>query len=369
MAKLKFYALVCRNMYALKRHQRTIPKEDLVIVINTRDKVFESEAMMYCLTEGIEYYITESNGTPSQGKNSVLDIFEKSDNDYMVLIDGDDFLTPHGVWTYKALANSEKPIDVVALKYQYGIQRENGYNPTVAMLKTPAERSPLLGCKDSTNPDTIHGNGTRCFLNSHEWWSLAIQGKLLETNSADKHSVKLNNVHTRWAIMCYAYIDKWETHLRLVFFSKKAIKGNRFDPNFHIGEDTLFYLSLKYQALQGNFVMKHLFDVLPTYVYDTRIAGVVAEERDKYGEPGTVDFGWYLWLKKLVEEYERYEMLGMMSSKTLPDVTVKTHNMPPQEAKVLIIDDESYYDIIWPEDYRPDTLGLVNYPNYRPIYM
>jgi hypothetical protein len=367
MKKVKFYALVCRNMHAVKRHQRTIPKEDLVIVINTLDEAFEELAVLYCLEEGIEYYVTESNGTPSQGKNSVLDLFEKSDNDYMVLVDGDDFLTPHGVWTYKEIANSYKPIDVLALKYQYGIQRENGYNYAIAYLGDPAERSALLGNKDPQNPDTIHGAGTRCFLNDHEWWYLALSGKLVEVNEADEHSVKFNDVHTRWATLCYHYIDNWETHLRLVMFSKKAVKGNRFDTNFHIGEDTLFYLMLKDLALKTDLVMKHHFDILPTYVYDTRVAGVVEEERNKYGEPGTVDFGWYLWLKKLVDEYERYNMMGMLSTEKLPDIKVKTP-YSEKENKHFVIDDESYYDVIWPEGYRPDTLGLVNYPNYRPVY-
>lgn len=368
MSNIKFYALCCRNMYALKRHQRTIPLEDLVIVINTLDKEFETDAKLYCLSEGIEYYITESDGGPSVGKNSVLDLFEASDYEYMVLIDGDDFITPHGYWTYKQLAQSRNKVDVVALRYQYGIHAETGYNPVVAGLGTPTHRSPLLGSKNTGNPDTVHGGGNRCFLHDHEWWERALLGKLFETNLADPHSLAINDVHTRWATLCYNYIDKWETHLRLVFFSKKAIKNNRFDVRFRIGEDTLFYLALKDQALKGNFEMRHLFDVMPTYVYDTRIDGLVVEEKDKYGEPGTVDFGWYLWLKKLVEEYENYVRMGMMHRTQLDHIQVKTPLRSKVEDKYIVRDDDSFYHIIWPEDYRPDTLGLVNYPNHRPIF-
>ena len=35
MAKLKYYALCSKNINAAKRHLARIPKEDLVIVINT----------------------------------------------------------------------------------------------------------------------------------------------------------------------------------------------------------------------------------------------------------------------------------------------------------------------------------------------
>ena len=36
----------------------------------------------------------------------------------MVQIDGDDYLTPHGVWLYKHLAESDSPPDAIALMNQ-----------------------------------------------------------------------------------------------------------------------------------------------------------------------------------------------------------------------------------------------------------
>ena len=76
MSGLRFYVLCCRNLKALKRHQRTIPLDQMTIVINTLDEEFEAEASQYCANEGIDYVITESNGTPAQGKNSVMDLFQ-----------------------------------------------------------------------------------------------------------------------------------------------------------------------------------------------------------------------------------------------------------------------------------------------------
>lgn len=361
MSKLKFYALVCRNMNAVKRHENTIPKEDLVIVINSIDEAFVVEAETYCVESGIEYYVTESDGGPSKGKNSVFDIFEASDNDYMVLIDGDDFITPHGVWTYKELAKNPEAPDVVALTYQYGIQRENGYNFVIAALPTPTERTPLLGVKDPLNSNAIHGGGTRCFLYDKFYWEKALAGKIIPVYEGDSHSAALNDVHKRWSNLCYKYISNWESHLRLVFFSKTAVKNNRFDLNFRVGEDTLLYLKLKRQALDGAITMKHLFDRYPTYVYDTRIGGIVWNEKDAYGKEHTQDYGWYLWLKKLVEEYERYESLGIMSETQLPELLVKTHSLEHIDTT------EEIFDVVWPEGYIPDTLNLVNYPGKKII--
>ena len=100
MAKLKYYALCCRNMHGTKRHLDYIPKEDLVIVLNSwsgakgedgdENAQYLVDAEAWCISESVEYYVTESDGTPSTGKNSVMELFRASDNDYMVLVDGDD---------------------------------------------------------------------------------------------------------------------------------------------------------------------------------------------------------------------------------------------------------------------------------------
>lgn len=368
MGKLKFYALVCRNLKSVMRHNRTIATEDLVIVINTEDTEFQEAAEQYCVDAGIEHYITVSDGGPSKGKNSVLELFEASDNDYMVLVDGDDYITPHGYWTYKELAKNDYPPDVLALEYQYGIYRESGYHPAVSLLSDVA-RCPTLGVADTDDPDKIHGFGTRVFFQDKPWWEHAVAGTLLPHVKGDTYSNRMSDVHQRWATHCYKYISNWESHLRLVWFSKKATTGNRFDTNFRVGEDTLFYLTLKKQALDGKFIMRHLFDRYPTYVYDTRINGIVQEERDAYGEPGTedeetliVDYGWYKWLKTLVEEYDKYEEQGIMSEQELPRITVKTHGAWHAG------EEPSKYDIEWPEDYHPDTGGLVNYPSTTKVY-
>ena len=116
---MQFYILTSTNYDALVRHfdskYSNIEKEDAVVVINTLNEKYSAQAEDFCKENNIEYYITESNGTPAKGKNSVLDIFLESNNNYCVMVDGDDFLTPHGVWMYKNLEVMDNPPDAICL--------------------------------------------------------------------------------------------------------------------------------------------------------------------------------------------------------------------------------------------------------------
>lgn len=348
MSSLKFYVLTCRNLFALKRHEKIIPKEDLCIIINTQNSTYEAEAVSYCQTAGIEYHVTASDGTAATGKNSFCDIFEASTNDYAVLIDGDDFITPHGVWTYKQVAAMPTPPDVVALEYQYAFYRAWGYTPII-----PAQVEDW----SIYDPDRVPAWGTRCFTKPKVWWEEALSGDLIKVgeNEPDDFAQTLHDIHKAWAIHCHKYINEWETHCRLVFFSKKAVNGFRFDNQYKVGEDTLMYFELKHAHMQGNLVMKHLFDRYPTYVYDTRIGGVVEEAKDENG----TDRGFVEWLTLLVQGYDELELAGKMHEEKLPELKVHTYTAPEDTFNA---DD---WDIIWPEGYRPDVMGLVNYPGKR----
>lgn len=369
MASLRFYVLCCRNMYALKRHQRTIPVDQMTIVINTLDESFEAEAAQYCANEGIDYVITESNGTPSKGKNSVLDLFEESSYDYFVLVDGDDFLTPHGVWTYNQLANASDPPDVVALEYQFGIWAETGYGGLLfnedELFDAP---NPTIGVSDKRNPDTVLGYPTRVFTHKYEWWQDALAGNLVTKQAKNPHSFSLSDVHSKWVNHCYRYISNWETHLRIVFFSRKSAQGFRYDPDFMVGEDTLMYLEYKHAWVNGNIKLRHLFDRYPTYVYDQRVGGVVEQAKDKNQNNEYVghEYGWFLWVKKLAEKYDELETAGKMHEDEVPKLNVRTYVWPNPDPNAPT-EDMSQYDIIWPDGYKPDVLNLVKYPGKQTV--
>ena len=342
MKTVKFYALCCRNLKALKRHQQYVSADDLAIVINTLDEEFKSIAVQHCVDNNLEHYVTESDGTPSTGKNSVFDLFAESDYDYMVLIDGDDFITPHGVWAYKQIANSEEAIDALALAYQYGIWPESGYDPSLSQLADTKEHvlNPYLGVKDKFDAASIPGYPSRCFLQTKKWWEDSKSGNTID--KFDEFSEKFSDVHKRWANLCFKYISNWETHLRLVMFSKKAVINHRHNTDFVCGEDTLLYLDLKDAHVNGSLKLKHLFDRYPTYVYDCRVDGIIRQEKDKVNpETGLYqpDYGWFHWLEKLADKYEEYETLGKMHEREI-----------------------DYVDLPIPEEYTPNVLNLVNYP-------
>jgi len=325
-------------MPATKRHANYIPKNDLVIILNSENPEYISEASAWCAQESIEYYVTESDGTASTGKNCFLDIFKNSSNDYAVLIDGDDFITPHGVWTYKQIAALETPPDVVALKNQYGIFRERGYSHNLTHEAVMSD--PFFAVQDRLNSDTILGVGARCFRMTKSWWTTALNGTNIPKTTSTE--VALSAVHERWAQHVYKYIDTWETHLRITWFSKKAANRGYFDNTLLVGEDTFKYLEFKDDHVNGRLSLVHYDDGYPTYVYDTRIDGVVQAVLDDDEEQGAL--GWLNWLTALTNKYDELESENRMHEVEMP-----------------------LLEISWPEGYRPDTAGLVNYP--RTLYI
>ena len=329
MAKLKYYVLCCRNMHGTKRHLDYIPKEDLVIVLNSWtdeggaigeiNTQYLIDAEAWCIAEGLEYYITPSDGTPSTGKNSVMALFRESDNDYMVLVDGDDFITPHGIWLYNEIAQSESPPDVIALEYQIGLLAQEDWR----------------GAPNKMNPVHIPAFAYRTFMHTHKWWQNTLAGTYIPV--FDEYSRRLNEAHTKVYSFAYEYIDNWEHHLRLTFYSKKAAAVEfTFDPNLIVGEDTMQYNNLKYAWSQGNIDLRHLHEIYPTYVYDQRLDGIVCYANRRDEDWGTID-----WMDKLSAEYDRIVSEGKAVKAKPPYV-----NLPE-----------------FPVDYEPNTDGLVNYPH------
>ena len=337
MAKLKYYALCCRGMPATKRHLTRIPKADLVIVINSQNSDYVTEATNWCVSESIEHYVTASDGTPSTGKNSVFDLFIASNNDYMVLVDGDDFITPHGLYIYDTIAQSASPPDAVALEFQFGLVPNNNYNTHLLHVDESSNAS-VRDARDKLNQDHIHGWGLRIFQKPYEWWAAALDGTSVPHH--DEFTEQCSNMHRRLMTHEHEYINGWESHLRIVFYSK-AGAAFRFDPELLVGEDTMQYFRLKNAMVDGDIDLRHLNEIYPTYVYDQRIEGIVgwANERDS-------GRGWLVWMTALVNEFDRYLDEGKMHTTVPPAVIL------PEPA----------------DDYRPDTLGLVNYPHRLPKY-
>lgn len=281
---LKYYVLCSRNIHALRRHERTIPVNQLVIVINTLDQAFQEEAVAYAQERGIPFHITESDGTAPTGKNCLYDVFRESNDSHMIMIDGDDYVTDHGYNVYESIYRSEHCPDVLALEYQYAITAS-----ALHYLNLGFDHYVKSQSLDIRDPDTVDGMGLRPFV--HCDLDFDVSSELM----------------TRWHGLTKRYIHPTETHLRVTLVSKKAVAGYRW-PQFNVGEDTLLYLEYKHAWANGELSLMHHHEGLPTYVYDMRVDGVCAQQnRDERAEKKPAD-----WLKEMLLQMEHMETEGKM---------------------------------------------------------
>ena len=321
MKRLKYYVLTSKNLDLLKRHASVgysnIPIDLLVVVINTTDKAYEKEASEYCQKVGIEYHITESNSTPGRGKNSLLEKFLESDNDYCVQIDGDDYLTPHGVYMYNNLANAESPPDAVCLTKQ------------VSMMHDPKEIEEYwLSTGVMPTKSEISVKPMRAFLTDYDLIIPRIQFHHFDfTEEVRKHYVE---TIVDFYEAQRKYSEKEETHCRITWYSRKAAE-HRFLEDIHIGEDTLHYFKLKNEHFAGRLVFMNNVESPPTYIYDQTVDGTVKE----YSEKGRD----ITWVYKYMARLRQYEGEGILHDN-------ETHPLP-----LLKID--------YPIEYVPDDYGTT----------
>jgi len=86
--------------------------DDVTVICNTLknnyyDQLCEQKQLSSC-----NIIKTQSDGTVATGKQSVLHEFLKTDSDYLILVDGDDFLGPEGTKPIKDLLTTN-PVDLV----------------------------------------------------------------------------------------------------------------------------------------------------------------------------------------------------------------------------------------------------------------
>tara|TARA_B110000503_G_scaffold138658_1_gene225284 strand:- start:165 stop:1196 length:1032 start_codon:yes stop_codon:yes gene_type:complete len=283
--KFKFYVLTSENLEALQRHTSVeysnIPKDQIEVVINTLNKDYQKEAEDYCKSERIVYHVSSSNGTPARGKNSVFDIFLASDNEYCVLIDGDDFLTRHGVWMYQHLAGLETPPDAVCLTEQVSFRNfPNG----VGLVK----------------PFT---------MNYEELFNFNYYKMFKEkVGLSHEKSVYFESLHTKYYKQQQKYSEGAEVHCRVTWFSREAAKF-RFDESLRIGEDTLQMLRLKHEALEGYLTFYSTDERPATYIYDERTDGIVMRESHINSE--------FEWMDTYLVALEKLKVEGRLHKNTL----------------------------------------------------
>jgi hypothetical protein len=319
MTKVKFYALCSRGIEVTKRHLRTIPKQDLHIVINTLDSEYEKKAVEFCKSNSIEYTVTKSDGTAATGKNSVLDIIANSEYSHGVMIDGDDFITDFGYKVYKKAVKLNPKIDVIAIENQYGLDP----HPALVAQFDPKKFKGFI----NTNPENIPPVGIRPFARAGLYFSDSIKDQ--------------SEILWKWMQFVRKYIHINETHLRVVLLSKEVASQVRFNSDFIVAEDTIFYLDCKQLFASNKIVMRHIDDTVPTYVYDRRVNGVCNAETYK----DDLAFDKKEWTLKMVSEYDKREKENNVSTKKVP---------------ILSIGNSFSNDIMFNKDYYPDALSLPN---------
>jgi phosphopantetheinyl transferase (holo-ACP synthase) len=108
--------LTSRDVEKLKRCIESVLSQtsDVVVVCNTLDFSFVEQARVVVEAHGIEFIVTESNGTPGKGKNSVKDYFLSTEFTHLLPVDGDDILLPNAVEIITDIVESINP-DVIGL--------------------------------------------------------------------------------------------------------------------------------------------------------------------------------------------------------------------------------------------------------------
>lgn len=109
--------LTSRDVEKLKRCIESVLSQtsDVVVVCNTLDFSFVEQARVVAEAYNVEFLVTESNGTPAKGKNSVLEIFRTRAHDYYMQVDADDYLAPDALTKLAKIVDDTPDVDVVGL--------------------------------------------------------------------------------------------------------------------------------------------------------------------------------------------------------------------------------------------------------------
>lgn len=281
-AILKFYVLTSRNLKCVKRHFYSLPKEHTTVIINTKDDNYASECFGWCKNNGVDVEITESNGMPGKGKNSVLDHFGTTDYKFMLLIDGDDFVQPHGVNYYTAITTRADAPDGIQIVWSKSWS--NNRNPGKTLYAPfPWEDNFKEWARDKSDKfPFLKPHLVRQYRNRNE---LEIQFNI-HRNQNSTWNYPPDSMH---------FMDC----ARLIFWSKKLASSVRFREDLMIGEDSLLNYEVRDMAYNKQIVLEKIKDNQErTYYYDLTNSGIVRRLQNK------VDWGWLVPLNEAIAARE-----------------------------------------------------------------
>lgn len=109
--------LTSRDATKLKRCIESVLSQtnNVIVVCNTLDFSYVAQAKKIAAAYNLEFVVTESNGTPARGKNSVLEIFRSRSHAFYMQVDADDYLAPDALSKLEAIVTKNPDVDVVGL--------------------------------------------------------------------------------------------------------------------------------------------------------------------------------------------------------------------------------------------------------------
>ena len=141
--------------------------ENVHVNINSLRPDIVEQNEQYCKDNGIVYTITESNGYPAKGKNATYDWFKEFDYEWLVAVDGDDYLDINAFAVFEALIRSQMP-DIGCLVFGKAVRWENDLpvDPDLYFRKTfyNSYLSNVIMMDKMTSASTGSIRASRCVL-------------------------------------------------------------------------------------------------------------------------------------------------------------------------------------------------------------
>jgi glycosyltransferase involved in cell wall biosynthesis len=174
-----------------------------IVVINTTDADYSSLATQISFDHRFPVIKTKSNGTPGMGKNSVLRYFLATDADYLLQIDGDDYISETCIARlHEEIENNE--FDVACLTKGYALSPVNRKIAIDEIQSLPKIIKYAMGWG---------AENIQYFLDNKEF----VRSKTIDGGSFN----------------------------RVVLFGREAARKYKFNDKMNVAEDLLFYLQVE----------------------------------------------------------------------------------------------------------------------------
>lgn len=202
----------------------------VVVHINTRNQEFGAQMADFCKELGVRHLRTNSDGTPSTGKNGILDFISKSDFDGATLLDGDDIYYPCSLSQIARHLAQFPETDLLSNCAMDSLELDSRY-PNAQELPEiqPGVRAVCWGSND---------------------WKVGVSYKTCPSRLLDPDA------------------PPWPIAIGMQqFFSKRLAKRLRFDPGQLIGEDVLLENQVLERHQRGDLAFFRTF-CSDMYIYD-----------------------------------------------------------------------------------------------------